>query len=161
QSGESKKTDAHWVATWATAQQLARVVAPPANPSPAPAQTAAAAAPAAPPPFRVPSLNNQTLRMILRTSIGGPPPRVKVSHACGGASGSVGAAHLARRGSDASIASGSDRPLTFAGKSAFTMTPGMVVLSDPVDLDVPPLTDLAVSLYFPSDTGLPTSHATG
>ena len=41
------------------------------------------------------------------------------------------------------------------------MAPGMVVISDPVDLTIAPLTDLAVSLYFPGDTGTPTSHATG
>jgi lysophospholipase L1-like esterase len=37
----------------------------------------------------------------------------------------------------------------------------MVILSDPVDLNAPPLADLAVSLYFPGETGPPTSHATG
>jgi lysophospholipase L1-like esterase len=34
-------------------------------------------------------------------------------------------------------------------------------VSDPIDLAVPPLTDLAVSLYFPGDTGAPTTHANG
>ena len=37
----------------------------------------------------------------------------------------------------------------------------MVVVSDPVDIDVPALSDLAVSLYFPGDTGSPTTHSTG
>jgi lysophospholipase L1-like esterase len=41
------------------------------------------------------------------------------------------------------------------------MTPGMVVVSDPIDLTIAPLTDLAVTLYFPGDTGAPTTHATG
>jgi lysophospholipase L1-like esterase len=36
----------------------------------------------------------------------------------------------------------------------------MVILSDPVDLNVAPLGDLAVSLYFPGETGPPTTHAT-
>ena len=34
----------------------------------------------------------------------------------------------------------------------------MVVFSDPVGLDVSPFSDLAVSLYMPKDTGLPTGH---
>jgi lysophospholipase L1-like esterase len=34
-------------------------------------------------------------------------------------------------------------------------------VSDPVDLDVPPLTDLAISLFFPQNTETPTTHATG
>ena len=36
----------------------------------------------------------------------------------------------------------------------------MLILSDPVDLNVPPGGDLAVSLYFASETGPPTTHAT-
>ena len=39
--------------------------------------------------------------------------------------------------------------------------PGAVIVSDPVDIEVPPLADLAISLYLPSDTGSPTTHATG
>jgi len=35
-----------------------------------------------------------------------------------------------------------------------------VLFSDPVDLDVPAVTELAVSLYFPGETGPPTSHGT-
>jgi lysophospholipase L1-like esterase len=37
----------------------------------------------------------------------------------------------------------------------------MVILSDPVDLNVAPVQDLAVSLYLPGETGPPTSHSTG
>ncbi len=40
------------------------------------------------------------------------------------------------------------------------MMPGVVVVSDPVDIDVPALGDLAISLYMASDTGAPTAHAT-
>jgi lysophospholipase L1-like esterase len=39
--------------------------------------------------------------------------------------------------------------------------PGAVVISDPVDLAVPRLADLAVSLYAPDETGMPTAHAIG
>jgi lysophospholipase L1-like esterase len=99
--------------------------------------------------------------MILRTSIGGRRVRVKLSNAFGMPSVSVGAAHVARRGTDAAIAAGSDRPLTFGGRSSFTLMPGVVVVSDPVDLDVAPLSDLAVSLFFPRDTDTPTTHSTG
>lgn len=38
--------------------------------------------------------------------------------------------------------------------------PGVVLLSDPVDLTFAPLADLAVSLYIPGETGPPTNHAT-
>jgi lysophospholipase L1-like esterase len=99
--------------------------------------------------------------MILRTSIGGRRARVKLSNAFGSKPVTVGAAHLARRATDSSIDPASDRVLTFAGQPSFTMMPGVVVVSDPVDIDVPPLGDLAVSLYLPADTESPTTHATG
>jgi lysophospholipase L1-like esterase len=113
------------------------------------------------PPFRVTTVTNQTVRMILRTSIGGRRARVKLANAFGSSPVTVGAAHLARRATGSSIAPDSDRRLTFAGQQTFTMMPGVVVVSDPVDLDVPALGDLAVSLYFPGDTGSPTTHSTG
>jgi lysophospholipase L1-like esterase len=190
-SGKKSRADEHWVPTWGTAQQLVRTATPPATsnavpaaapstttPSPAAASPPAATQPPGPAPsggtgvqapgggpvgpvFRVTTLTNQTVRMILRTSIGGRRARVRLSNAFGSVPVAVGAAHLARRAADSSIVPDSDRPLTFAGKPSFTMMPGVVVVSDPVDLDVPALGDLAVSLYFPGDTGSPTTHSTG
>ena len=163
-AGTAEIKNEHWVPTWGTAQQLMKT-GPPVLPAAPPATTAqpvpAPATPATPPPFRVTTLNNQTIRMILRTSIGGPRLRVKLSSAFGMPMVVVGAAHVARRGTDAGIAAGSDRPLTFGGKSSFRLMPGVVVVSDPVDLDVPPLSDLAVSLFFPGNTETPTTHSTG
>jgi len=112
------------------------------------------------PPFRVTTLANQTVRMIVRTSIGGHRARLKLSNAFGSTPVVVGAAHLARRGTSAGIVPGTDRALALAGKASFTMMPGVVVVSDPVDIDVPAGNDLAVSLYLPNDTGSPTTHAT-
>jgi lysophospholipase L1-like esterase len=99
--------------------------------------------------------------MILRTSIGGRRVRVKLSNAFNGTPTQIGAAHIAVRDTGSTIVAGSDRALTFGGRSSIKMMPGMVVVSDPVDLTVAPLSDLAVSLYFPADTGAPTTHATG
>jgi lysophospholipase L1-like esterase len=156
----------HWVPTWGTAQQLIRTSPPAPQPPAAPAAQPAAppAAPAATQagvPFRVTTLANQTVRMILRTSIGGRRVRVKLSNAFGSAPVLVGAAHVARRGAESAITDGSDRALTFGGRASFTLMPGVVVVSDPVDLEVPALSDIAVSLFLPRDTGNPTTHATG
>src|SRR5271157_5097968 len=57
----------HWVATWTTAEQLAR---PPAAPP--------AAQPAAAQPPGARGFNHQTVRMIVRTSIGGRRLRVNL-----------------------------------------------------------------------------------
>jgi len=132
----------HWVATWGTAQMLART-------GPAPANANAAR-----------GFHNQTIRMIARTSIPGKRLRVRLSNAFGGTPVKVGAAHVALRSKEAAIVEGSDRALTFGGKPDCTIQPGVMLLSDPVDLNVPALADVAVSLYLPGDTGAPTNHAT-
>ena len=169
--GTAKKQE-NWVPTWGTAQQLIRTPPPSITPSTQPGQTTPTGLAAtstgaqrgrgpAGAMFRVTTLANQTVRMVLRTSIGGHRARVKLSNAFGSTPVLVGAAHLAKRGSGSAIVAGTDRGLTFAGKASFTMMPGVVAVSDPVDLDVPAAGDLAVSLYLPSDTGPPTTHATG
>ncbi len=134
----------HWVATWATAELLARPAVP-ANPN--------GNAPR--------GFHDQTIRMIVRTSIPGHRLRVRLSNAFGAAPVKVGAAHIALRSKASAIVEGSDHALTFDGKPGATLGPGVILLSDPVDLDVPALGDVAVSLYFPTDTGAPTNHATG
>src|SRR6476619_549209 len=113
----------NWVPTWGTAQQLVRTPPPviaPATTAPVNAQlsdlattssTAQRGRGPAVSVFRVTSLANQTVRMILRTSIGGRRARVKLSNAFGSQPVLVGAAHLARRGSGSAIAPGTDRPL--------------------------------------------------
>jgi len=159
------KGQEHWVATWATAQTLVRPAAPASvtvQPSAAPAPGSAPAVPATTPrEIAERGLNNQTVRMIVRTSIGGKRLRVRLSNAFGSAPVVLGSAHLALRAKDSGIVPDSDRSLSFNGKPGCTIAPGVVLLSDPVELNVPPVTDLAVSLYFPGETGPPTTHSTG
>ena len=99
--------------------------------------------------------------MIVHTSIGGDTVRIRVSNAFGAATAYVGAAHIAVRAKDSAIVPGTDRALTFSGKPSATMYAGVELVSDPVNLAVAPLSDLAVSLYFTGDTGTPTNHPTG
>jgi lysophospholipase L1-like esterase len=103
-------------------------------------------------------LRDQTLRMVVRTSIGGERVRVRLYNAVGGKAVRIGAAHLARYESGSAIVPATDRGLTFGGRSSITLYAGQTIVSDPVNLAVQPLTDLAVSLYFPEETGPPTSH---
>jgi lysophospholipase L1-like esterase len=104
---------------------------------------------------------NQTVRMIVHTTIGGHRVRVRVSNAFGATPLTVGAAHVALRSSGSAIVPASDRPLTFSGRPAITIPAGAEVLSDAVDLDVPQSGDLAISIYAPAKTGPATSHSTG
>jgi lysophospholipase L1-like esterase len=99
--------------------------------------------------------------MIANVSLGGRRVRVELSNMAGAQPLEIGAAHIGVHKGGGAIAEGTDRVLTFGGSSPFTIPPGVLAVSDPVDLDVAPLSDLAVSLYFPHDTGAPTSHTVG
>ncbi|MGC2508897.1 MAG: SGNH/GDSL hydrolase family protein [Candidatus Acidiferrales bacterium] len=150
----------HWVATWAASAQSPHIAFPGIRQ--APAGPGAAAPSNAPPRFPPPpSFDNQTVRMIVRSSIGGHHLRVQLSNAFGDAALRVGTAHIALRDKDSSIVTGSDRALTFSGEASTIVPVGAEILSDPVDLDVPPLADLAISVYIPGHVDTPTEHLTG
>jgi lysophospholipase L1-like esterase len=107
------------------------------------------------------TFEDQTVRMVVRSSIGGRRVRIELSNMLDAKPVKIGAAHIARYKGDGAIVQGTDRALTFGGQPSFTIQPGVLVVSDPVELDVAPLSDLAVSLYLPEDTGAPTSHMLG
>ena len=113
----------HWVGTWATA--------------PAPAEGVA--------------LGNQTLRMNARVSIGGKTLRVRLSNAYGVRPLTVGSAHIGLRATGPGIVPGSDRTLTFGGEASATIAAGALLLSDPVELEVTPLADVAITFFLPGD----------
>ena len=101
--------------------------------------------------------NNQTLRQIVHISVGGHRVRVRFS-AFGANALVIGDAHVALQAGGSSIISASDRRLTFDGKPSVTIPSGALVLSDPVNLDVPALSNLAVSIFVPEQTGPATWH---
>ena len=101
---------------------------------------------------------DQTLRLIVHTSIRGSRLRVRISNTFGTDALLIGAAHLALRDAGARIVQGTDRELSFSGTTAFTIPAGALALSDPVYLDVPALTDVAISLYFPVLSTASTTH---
>lgn len=104
---------------------------------------------------------DQTLRQIVHTSIGGNRVRIRVSNEFGSTPLRIGAARIAVRATGSDTAPGTDRVLTFSGRTAIVIPPGAPVLSDPVELNVPALGDLAVSLYLPGTVEATTIHNTG
>jgi len=159
----------HWVATWGTSQQLYRQA-----PASRGVQTQAAPAaprPAAAPPsgparrFPVPpalaGLHDQTIRMVVRTSIGGRTLRIRLTGALGAPTVAIGAARIALSRTESRIDPATDHLLTFSGQASATLYAGATLVSDPVAFDLKPLADIAVSLYLPGDTGVPTSHLFG
>jgi GDSL-like Lipase/Acylhydrolase len=133
-SGTASSSDSQpWIGTWATAAQ-------PAGPGPQ-------------------MFRNQTLRFIVHTSAGGKTARIKISNTFGDQQLVIGGAHIARRLDGAKTDPGSDRTLTFRKRSSTTIPAGSMAVSDPVELDFPPLSDLAVSIFLPGPTAATTEHA--
>jgi lysophospholipase L1-like esterase len=141
-AAQKQKAGQHWVGTWAAAEQM-----PPAAGSRDEATDA--------------GFSNQTVRMVVRVSIGGEELRVRFSNAFGAVAVTLGDAHVALAASKAAIVPGTDRALTFSGGSSFTIPPGAEVLSDPLNLHVPALASLAVSVFLPAATGPASWHELG
>ncbi len=126
----------HWVGTWAASAEGA-----PASSGPS-----------------VKSFDHQTIRQVVRVSMGGDTVRVRFSNEFGHVPLRIGAARIALSAGGARIQPGSSRLLTFGGDSTFTVPAGAPVLSDPVAMHLPALADLAVSLYLPDSTAASTYH---
>ena len=108
-----------------------------------------------------PSFTNQTVREIVRISVGGERFRVRLTNEFGTQPLLIGAAHVAISAGGAAIKPGTDRVLTFSGHSSITVPPGAPVLSDPLDLKAADLASLAISIYLPQTTGPATWHLEG
>jgi len=136
----------HWVGTWATAP-----VSVPSQPG-GPPQLGAQGPP--------PSVNNQTVRQIVHTSIGGDRVRVVLTNAFGTGRLAIGGAHIALRDKGGAIVDGSDHVLTFGGAATMSIPPGGLIVSDPTNLRVPAMGDLAIDVYLPGDTAASPSPLT-
>ncbi|HUA67937.1 MAG TPA: SGNH/GDSL hydrolase family protein [Candidatus Saccharimonadales bacterium] len=136
---QANAANGHWVGTWACGPQLTENGQPPFSPS----QNNL-------PPI---PLANSTLRQFVHTTIGGQFLRVRFSNAYGGTNSfTIESAHVALAAGTGSAANGvinpaTDMALTFRGSPSVTVPPGMVVYSDPFDFNLPPLTNLAVTVY--------------
>src|SRR5579871_287082 len=122
-----------WVGTWATAAQQ-------------------------PLPGAPLSFKNQSVRLIVHTSAGGKRVRIRISNTYGDQPLLIGGAHIARRKVEAEIDPASDRVLKLHGQASTKVPARSMAVSDPVDLDVPALSDLAVSFFFPETTQATTYH---
>jgi lysophospholipase L1-like esterase len=95
------------------------------------------------------AFHNQTLRMIVRISLGGGRLRVRLSNAYGLARLEIGRVHIGLRDQDARVVRGSNRKVTFGGAESVAIAAGAQALSDEVALEAPALADVAVSIYVP------------
>lgn len=131
-----------WVATWSSA---------PIAPGPTTIDTLFKN------PDRSRSFENQTIRHVVHTSVGGRRVRVRFSNAFGILPLRIGAAHVALHNNQAAVYPGGRR-LAFNGQTSITIPAGAVAVSDALDFDVPGDGDLAVSVYLPGITEPATYH---
>jgi lysophospholipase L1-like esterase len=137
------KPDA-WVASWGASQQIPE----PQNAWP------------------TDDMRDATLRQIVHMSLGGSALRVHLSNAFGTQSLHFTSVHVAHAVSPkgAAIDPTSDHTLTFAGKPDVTIPPGAEFVSDPLEVPVAPLSDIAVTFHVDAppaqETGHPGSRST-
>jgi lysophospholipase L1-like esterase len=99
-----------------------------------------------------PSPANSTYRNVVRVSAGGSSLRVQLTNEFGARPLTIGAAHIALSAGSGAIQPGSDHALTFNGQPSVIIPPGAPVFSDPMPIQVAPLSSLAVSVYLPTQT---------
>ncbi|MGA2906680.1 MAG: SGNH/GDSL hydrolase family protein [Terracidiphilus sp.] len=107
------------------------------------------------------SFNKQTLRQIVRTSVGGRFARIHISNEFGTQPLIIDDVHIAFRDTGSTIVAGTDRQFQFAGLPSVTIAPGATVVSDSLRVQIEPLSDVAISMYFPMPTGPATYHPVG
>lgn len=131
-----------WVGSWATAPQLVE----PRNMPPEP------------------GLSNNSLRQILRVSIGGEEIRLKFSNEFSTSPVTMKAVNIAVSKGGSEIDPSTLKKLQFNGNDEVTMAPGAVAVSDPISFKLEPRMDVAVTIYFgetsPDVTGHPGSRTT-
>jgi hypothetical protein len=140
----AQSNEGHWVVTWSAAPVRYRQ----------------------PPFYRRPTepfedviakgiLDNQTVRVMVRTSIGGSRIRVRLTNLFGDGPLRIGSDHLGllpenvMEPMEGSIIRGTDRTLLFSGLSSVTIPAGLTMTSDAVDLAVPPFANVSVTMYLP------------
>jgi lysophospholipase L1-like esterase len=94
-----------------------------------------------------------TIRQTLRVGTGGDRLIIRISNRFGAAPLAVGGAHIALLRPDGTIDPATDRPVRFGGNATIVIPAGAPAISDPVDLPVASLNELAVSFYLPGGTG--------
>jgi lysophospholipase L1-like esterase len=134
--------DEVWVGTWSTAPQLVE----PHNMPPEP------------------GLSYNTLRQVIRVSLGGDSLRVRFSNEFSTSPVTLNVVHIALSAGGSAIDTTTNKELRFNGKSKVTIEPGTTITSDPIHFILKPRSDLAITIHFgntsPDVTGHPGSRTT-
>ena len=125
-----------WVGTWSTAPQLVE----PGNMPPAP------------------GLTNNTLRQVVRVSIGGDTLRVRFSNEFSTGSVVMTSVYIAASAGGGAIDPSTNREMTFGGSAGVTMSAGGTATSDPIAFPLRPRMDVAITIYYGQTSASVTGH---
>lgn len=125
-----------WVGTWSTAQQLVE----PGNMPPSP------------------GLTNNSLRQVVRVSIGGDTLQIKFSNEFSTSQVTMTSVQIAVSTGGSTIDVSTNKELKFNGKSEVTMNPGRTITSDPIAFKLHPRMDVAITIYFGQTAATTTGH---
>jgi hypothetical protein len=153
----SAESGQKWVATWAGSVQGPYPVG---NPSAQPDQRFAF-------PSATTGAKDQTFRLVLRPSVWGRQARIRLTNAFGTQPVTIDGAFVGLQLGGPALTKGTNRPVTFAGKTSVTLPAGESAWSDPValtfvrDPDAAELAGrkLAVSFHVAGESGPMTWHA--
>lgn len=131
-----------WVGTWRTAPQLVE----PRNMPPQP------------------GLSHNTLRQVVRVSLGGDSLRVRFSNEFSTSPVILNAVHIAVSVDSSAIVPETDLELRFSGEPEVTIGPGSAIISDPFKFALESRSNTAITIHFgdtsPDVTGHPGSRTT-
>lgn len=125
-----------WVGTWSTALQLVE----PHNMPPAP------------------GLTNNTLRQVVRVSIGGDSLKVRFSNEFSTNAVIMKTVQIAVSAGGSVIDSSTIKVLKFNGSEEVTMDPGIAITCDPFAFSLTPRMDVAITIFFGQTSADVTGH---
>ena len=129
-------TTKKWVGTWATAPQLVETSNMPPSPG----------------------LTNNSLRQVVRVSIGGDTLRVRFSNEFSTSSVTMKSVQIAVSTGGNTINVATNKELKFNGTSEVTMNAGVAVTSDPIAFNLTPRMDVAITIYYGQTSTTVTGH---
>ncbi len=135
-SATSSADSLKWVGTWSTAPQLVETGNMPPSPG----------------------LTNNSLRQVLRVSIGGDTIRVRFSNEFSSSAVTMNSVQIAVSTGGGTIDISTNKELKFNGQSQVTMNAGTALISDPIAFHLNPRMDVAITIYFGATSSTVTGH---
>lgn len=102
--------------------------------------------------------SDQTLRMVVRTSLGGSQLRLHLSNRYATSPAVIGHVTIGTQMNGGSTLEPAPLSVTFSGSTSLTLAAGASAVSDPIPLATAPATRLLVSIYVPVGANMVTSR---